>query len=122
MKDAKLVSFVIPCYRSELTVRGVADEIRETMRTLPDWDWELVLINDCSPDGTFEVLRSLAEEDAQRRNAVPAPVYDANRLLVGQLADLAHGLRHQIRRAVLAARQLHPERPCRRWRRCVPQQ
>ena len=26
----KTVSFVIPCYRSERTIRGVADEIRET--------------------------------------------------------------------------------------------
>ncbi|MBR6353384.1 MAG: glycosyltransferase family 2 protein [Oscillospiraceae bacterium] len=60
----KTVSFVIPCYRSERTIRGVADEIRETMRTLPDYDWELVLVNDCSPDGTFDVIRSLAREDA----------------------------------------------------------
>ena len=60
----KTVSFVIPCYRSERTIRGVADEIRETMRALPDYDWELVLVNDCSPDGTFDVIRSLAREDA----------------------------------------------------------
>ena len=60
----KTVSFVIPCYRSERTIRGVADEIRETMRTLLDYDWELVLVNDCSPDGTFDVIRSLAREDA----------------------------------------------------------
>ena len=60
----KTISFVIPCYRSEQTIRGVVEEIRETMRTLPDYDWELVLVNDCSPDGTFGVIRSLAQEDA----------------------------------------------------------
>ena len=60
----KTISFVIPCYRSEQTIRSVVEEIRETMRTLPDYDWELVLVNDCSPDGTFGVIRSLAQEDA----------------------------------------------------------
>ena len=60
----KTISFVIPCYRSEKTIASVVGEIRETMRTLPDYDWELVLVNDCSPDGTFGVIRSLAQEDA----------------------------------------------------------
>ena len=59
----QLVSFVIPCYRSEHTIRSVVDEVRRTMPTLPDYDWEIILVNDCSPDGTFGVLRALAEED-----------------------------------------------------------
>ncbi len=59
----KTVSFVIPCYRSEKTVGGVVREITDTMRTLPQYDYEIVLVNDCSPDGTFAVLRQLAEAD-----------------------------------------------------------
>ena len=35
------------------------------MPTLPDYDWEIILVNDCSPDGTFGVLRALAEEDGR---------------------------------------------------------
>ena len=58
------VSFVIPCYRSERTIGAVAAEIAETMDSLPQYDWELVLVNDCSPDGTFGVIRALAQEDA----------------------------------------------------------
>ena len=61
----QLVSFVIPCYRSEHTIRSVVDEVRRTMPTLPDYDWEIILVNDCSPDGTFGVLRALAEEDGR---------------------------------------------------------
>ena len=61
----KLVSFVIPCYRSEKTVGGVVDEIRETMRALPAYDYEIVLVNDCSPDGTLAVIRALAETDSR---------------------------------------------------------
>ena len=59
----QLVSFVIPCYRSEHTIRSVVDEVRRTMPTLPDYDYEIILVNDCSPDGTFGVIRALAEED-----------------------------------------------------------
>ncbi len=58
-----LVSFVIPCYRSEKTIGAVVDEIRDTMPTLPQYDYEIILVNDCSPDGTFKVISELAEED-----------------------------------------------------------
>ena len=61
----QLVSFVIPCYRSEHTITSVVDEVRRTMPTLPGYDYEIVLVNDCSPDGTFRVIRELAENDAR---------------------------------------------------------
>lgn len=57
------VSFVIPCYRSAKTLPGVVTEIKETMQTLPQYSYELVLVNDCSPDDTFDVIRKLAEEN-----------------------------------------------------------
>ena len=58
-----LVSFVIPCYRSQDTIGGVVDEIRRTMPGLPEYDYEIVLVNDCSPDANFSVIKSLAEEN-----------------------------------------------------------
>ena len=59
----KLVSFVIPCYRSEHTLPGVVDEIRKTMKGLNDYDYEVILINDCSPDDTFETIKRLCKEN-----------------------------------------------------------
>ncbi|MBR6256384.1 MAG: glycosyltransferase family 2 protein [Lachnospiraceae bacterium] len=59
----QLISFVIPCYRSEKTIEAVVAEIREKMNTLPEYEWELVLVNDCSPDGTLQVIKHIAEED-----------------------------------------------------------
>lgn len=59
----KLVSFVIPCYRSESTIASVVDEIRRTMPALPAYDYEIILVNDCSPDKTFSVISALAGED-----------------------------------------------------------
>ncbi|MBO5031600.1 MAG: glycosyltransferase family 2 protein [Lachnospiraceae bacterium] len=56
------VSFVIPCYRSERTLEGVVAEIRNTMQTLPEYEYDIFLVNDCSPDNTFEVIASLCEK------------------------------------------------------------
>ena len=60
-----LVSFVIPCYRSENTISGVVEEIRRTMPTLPQYEYEIVLVNDCSPDNTFAVISELARNDSR---------------------------------------------------------
>ncbi len=59
----KLVSFVIPCYRSEGTIGSVVEEIEAAMAALPQYGYEIVLVNDSSPDGTFAVIASLAEKD-----------------------------------------------------------
>lgn len=60
---AKLVSFVIPCYQSARTLQGVVAEIRTAMEKLADCQYEIVLVNDCSPDDTFSVIRELCRTD-----------------------------------------------------------
>lgn len=59
----KTVSFVIPCYCSEKTIGSVVDEIERTMPGLSQYDYEIILVNDCSPDNTFFVISSMAEND-----------------------------------------------------------
>ena len=59
----KLVSFVIPCYCSEKTIAAVVDEIRSAMLGLPQYDYEVILVNDGSPDSTFEAISALANSD-----------------------------------------------------------
>ena len=61
----KKVSFVIPCYRSANTIGVVVDEIRDTMPTLPEYDYEIILVNDCSPDNTLEFISALALSDSR---------------------------------------------------------
>ena len=58
------ISYVIPCYRSQHTVGGVVAEIAATMQTLPQYDYEVILVNDCSPDDTFGTIRSLVAADS----------------------------------------------------------
>ena len=58
----KLVSFIIPCYRSASTVSAVVEEINSAMEALPGYEHEIVLVNDCSPDDTFSVIEELARQ------------------------------------------------------------
>lgn len=57
-----LVSYVIPCYRSEKTLPKVIEEIIQTMKTLPQYEFEIILVNDSSPDGTRETIRTLCNQ------------------------------------------------------------
>lgn len=58
------ISYVIPCYRSEHTLPAVAGEITAKMQTLPQYDYEVILVNDCSPDDTLGTIRRLVAADA----------------------------------------------------------
>ena len=57
------MSFVIPCYRSEFTIEQVYREIVETVAQRPEFDYEIIAVNDCSPDHVYEVLKNLAAKD-----------------------------------------------------------
>ena len=61
---SKLVSFVIPCYRSAQTIGRVVEEIDTTMKSLSSYRYEIVLVNDSSPDDTYEVIRALCKQRA----------------------------------------------------------
>ena len=64
----KKISFVIPCYRSEHTIEHVVTEIRETMEKISEqkeYTYEIVLVNDCSPDNTMGTIRRLCAEDSR---------------------------------------------------------
>ena len=83
----KLVSFVIPCYRSAHTITGVTEELAAAMTGLEGYDYEIVLVNDCSPDNTWDVIRALAENDAHIVSVDLAKNF-------GQHAAIMAGLRH----------------------------
>ncbi|MCR5233035.1 MAG: glycosyltransferase family 2 protein [Lachnospiraceae bacterium] len=57
-----MISFVIPCYNSGNTLEGVINGIDSAMHERPDEKYEIVLVNDCSPDSTGKVIASLCEK------------------------------------------------------------
>lgn len=58
-----LISFVIPCYCSEKTIEAVVEEIIEKVHGQSRYDYEIILVNDYSRDGTRNVIWKLAEEN-----------------------------------------------------------
>ena len=84
----KLVSFVIPCYRSEKTLGAVIEEIDKTMASLSEFTHEIVLVNDGSPDNTWDTICQLVQKDAS--NHITGINFAKN---FGQHAALMAGLK-----------------------------
>lgn len=57
------VSFVIPCYKSENTIEEVINEISEVMSLRKNYRYEIIAVNDSSPDNVIFVLEKLAKEN-----------------------------------------------------------
>ena len=66
----KKISYVIPCYRSEQTIADVVKDIRANMQGFAEkYKYEIVLVNDCSPDDTYRVIQSLAQQYQEVKGA-----------------------------------------------------
>lgn len=59
------ISFAIPCYGSEHTITGVVEELRQTMRSVPEYNYEIIMVSDASPDNVFEVIQKICYEDQE---------------------------------------------------------
>jgi NAD(P)-dependent dehydrogenase (short-subunit alcohol dehydrogenase family)/glycosyltransferase involved in cell wall biosynthesis len=99
--DKKKISVVTSAYNEEAGIRACVDEVRRVMTSLADtYDYEHVIADNCSLDGTLNVLRDIAKEDphvkviANSRNfgaeksAFNAIKYTTGDAVVGITADM----------------------------------
>ena len=63
----KLISFIIPCYGSEHTIASVIAEIGQEMGSHPEYSYEIVAVNDASPDNVWTVLTEIAADNTHVR-------------------------------------------------------
>ena len=56
------VAIIIPCYNSEKTIYKVVEETTHNMKEMKGADFEFVLVNDCSKDNTFGVIRKIVQD------------------------------------------------------------
>lgn len=85
----KKVSFVIPCYRSEKTLPGVIAEIETKMNTMDQYTYEIILVNDCSPDNTIGTIRELCNTHAEIRGIGFAKNFGQHSALMAGLRQAA---------------------------------
>ena len=59
-----MISVVIPCYRSEHSLRNVVESTIDTLSKRKD-SFEIILVNDGSPDNVWSVIEKLVQENKE---------------------------------------------------------
>ncbi|WP_040658605.1 glycosyltransferase family 2 protein [Oscillibacter ruminantium] len=99
----KKISVTIPCWAEEKSVRQMYERLTKVFREqLPQYEYEIIFVDDCSPDHTQDEVRKLCEEDKRvkgvfnarnfgfTRNVFETLTYgngDATFMLFGDLQD-----------------------------------
>lgn len=91
----KDVSIVIPCYRSERTVKDVVEELKETFKQRQEISYEIILVNDNSPDDVWNVIREIVFSNVNIKGVSLAKNF-------GQHAAIMAGLREAKGNIVLS--------------------
>ena len=81
------LSLVIPVYNEEQTLPALADAIHKALAAY-EAEWEVILVDDGSQDGSLTVLKELAQKDQQHIRVI------SFRRNFGQTAAIAAGIDH----------------------------
>ena len=63
--DRRLISIASPCYNEAAVIDLFYGELRRVIDGLPEYDFELILVDDGSADRTLEALNRLAAQDGR---------------------------------------------------------
>lgn len=110
----KTISVTIPCWAEEKSVRQMYERLTKVFREqLPQYNYEIIYVDDCSPDNTRGEIRKLCEEDKHvkgvfnarnfgfSRNVFASLLYgsgDATFMLFGDLQDPPELLPEMVKR------------------------
>lgn len=57
-----MISIIIPCYGSQNTIEIVVDELVKVLKKESKYDYEIILINDGSPDRVFDNIKRICNQ------------------------------------------------------------
>ena len=64
MSEKKTISVMIPCYNEEQNARPIYEAVRdELVKCCPNYDYEILFIDNKSEDGTRAIIRQICAED-----------------------------------------------------------
>lgn len=67
MSGKTVISIATSCYNEKDNIRDFYDRVKAVLKDFPDCDYEFVVSDNYSTDGTREILRELAERDRNFR-------------------------------------------------------
>lgn len=74
----KKISILIPCYNEVENVGPISQAVTDILKNeLPQYDYELVFIDNDSTDGTREVLRTLCSSDPKIKAILMPAISDS---------------------------------------------
>lgn len=101
--ESKKITVVIPCYNESNSVKLMYDRLTKVFKeSLPKYTYEIIYVDDCSPDNTWEEVLKVCEQDKHikaiknaknfgfNRNVFASLLYgdgDATFMLFGDLQD-----------------------------------
>lgn len=76
----KTISVTIPCWSEEKSIRQMYDRLMRVFREqLPQYDYEIIFVDDYSPDNTRDEIRKLCQEDHKVKGVFNARNFGFNR-------------------------------------------
>ncbi len=57
------ISLIIPCYNEEESLHPLYEELKNVTGSMPNYDFEMIFVNDGSKDKTLSILKEFAEID-----------------------------------------------------------
>lgn len=61
--EKKKVSIMIPCYNEEENIVAITDAVIDQMEQLPQYDYEVLIIDNCSTDNTRPLIRDICAKN-----------------------------------------------------------
>jgi len=89
MEKVTLISFITPVYNEEENIARMLANLFAVLNAHPEWNWEVVLVEDGSRDGTLKVLQT------------EAPKYPNTRLIIHEQNQ---GYTRSLKDGIAAAR------------------
>jgi len=59
----KIISVTIPCYKEENSIFEMYERLLKVLQALPQYDYELIFVDDCSPDATWSKIEEICSKD-----------------------------------------------------------
>ena len=65
MENNKIISIVVPCYNESENIESTYKELISTLNKRPEFDYEIIFVDNGGTDNQFEIMKSLYKTDKE---------------------------------------------------------